>query len=392
MTHAAENYLILSASAGAGHLSAAAAIRDEFARRGIPGVPVLDVLEYAWGPFRLLYRGGYHTVERYAPSLLGCLYDLTDDVRYTGALRRAFQRFSCGRLLREVARRRPKTIIHTHFLSAELIAAELRAGRLDARQITVVTDYEVHRLWAQPSTSAYCVASHAAAEHLAALGAPRESIYLTGIPIRPEFGQPLSRPDARRALERAPDRRIIVLLCGGFPIGYCLRLLGQLEVFQDRADVVVITGRNSAIRLRLTTYARSRPWMHVLGFTERMPDWLRAADVVVSKPGGLTSAESLAAGAPLVLVRPIPGQETRNADVLLEHGAALKVNHPRLLAAAVERALSDADVQQALREGMRRLARPDAAARVVGLALGAGAAGPERSGSPSTHRACHHSA
>jgi processive 1,2-diacylglycerol beta-glucosyltransferase len=377
--------LILTASAGGGHVSAARALADRLgqARPDLP-IELVDVLAWSNPIFRALYAGGYHTLERWAPDALGWIYDAADHVEQPGGWRAAFQRLNCAPLLRDLRRRRPQLIINTHFLPAELIAQERRLGRLDCPQVTVLTDFEVHRLWVQPPTERYFIACGLAHQHLRAAGVSSERISITGIPVRADFRRCTPRADLRRRLAIPPDRPLVLLLCGGLSDRLCSTLLNELMRLPDYVHLVAITGRNRAAFGRLRRQveralpgedaaarspAESSPRVRVLGFAHNIADWMQAADLAVTKPGGLTSAEALATGLPLLLVAPIPGQEARNSDVLLEAGAAVKVNHPRVLAARVRELLGDAARQANMSDAARRIGPADAARRIVDEAL-----------------------
>ena len=365
--------LILTASAGTGHTVAARALEEAF-RRAAPQatVEVHDVLQSANTFFRNLYGGGYLGLVRHWPAAFGLIYDVTDrparNVRRN--LRRWFQTINMGSTMRFIERRRPRLIVNTHFLSAEIVAQMIRAKRLACPQVTVTTDFETHRLWAQDPTRRYYTATDEGREYLRACGAPESDILLSGIPVRAAFAEVVERDDARHRLGLALDAPVVLLLCGGFGVGPIEQLLAALLDMPAAAQLVVIAGRNEALRARLERRAQaSQRSARIVGFTDEMHVWMRAADLVVTKPGGLTVAESLACGVPMVIVNPIPGQESRNSDFLLENRAAIKVNNAQLLGFRVGRLLGDAPRLAAMRCAALKLARPDAATNIVGDAL-----------------------
>lgn len=364
--------MILTASAGAGHTIAARGI--EAALRALaPDEPieVHDVLAHAGRGFRQLYGGGYLALVRHFPVAMGWLYDRMDaPPGPEDRVRRAVQRLFTGRVVRVLVRRRPKLIINTHFLPAEIVAGLRRAGRLDCPQVTVTTDFETHRMWVQPPTERYYTATEQGRVYLATWGVPAERVLVTGIPVRPGFGPPADRSALRRTLGLRADVPVVLLLSSAGGVAPAELLLRELIEMPAEAQVVAIAGHYTKLRDRLARQARDavRP-VTVVGFTERMHEWMQAADVVVTKPGGLTVAEALVCGVPLVIVNPIPGQETRNSDYLLQHGAAVKVNNPRLLGYHVTRLLRRPTRLQALRTATRRIARPDAATRIARDAL-----------------------
>ncbi|MCK4341139.1 MAG: glycosyltransferase [Phycisphaerae bacterium] len=365
--------LILTASAGAGHLTAARALEQAFRKQAPDSeLEVLDVLAISNGMFRQAYAGGYLGLVRYAPAAMGWLYDTMDRPgrRLYNTIRIWIQNFNKLPTTRYVRQRRPRLIVNTHYLPAEIVAQMRNADELDCPQVTITTDYETHRLWAHEPTERYYTATPDGKAYLTTLGVAPERIVVTGLPVRPGFEAELERHEACRRCALDPAKPIVLLLCGGFGVGPTGELLRELSSMPAEAQVVVIAGRNEKLRRRLELQSErtTRP-VRVVGFTEQMHEWMRAADVVVTKPGGLTVAESLACGLPLVIVNPIPGQETRNSDYLLEHGAAIKVNNPRLLGHRVGGLLTDRARLEALRAAARAIARPHAAHDIAADAL-----------------------
>jgi processive 1,2-diacylglycerol beta-glucosyltransferase len=365
--------LILTASAGAGHLIAARALESAFrAARPAASIEVLDVLAISNPAFRRLYGGGYLDLVRYAPAAMGWLYEAMDrpgGKLYDG-LRVWIQNLNRLPTRRCVLQRRPRLIVNTHYLPAEWVAQMRLAGQYECPQVTVTTDYETHRIWVQEPNERYYTATDDGKFYLTTWGVPAERILVTGIPVRPGFNVPLMRTAACERCQLDPARPAVLLLCGGFGVGPTGELLHELASMAGAAQVIVIAGRNEALRQRLERQVRGNgQHVRILGFTDTVHEWMAAADLVVSKPGGLTVAESLARGLPMVIVNPIPGQETRNADYLLEHGAALKVNNTRLLGRRVGELLRDDARLQRLRAAAERIARPNAAQAIVDDAL-----------------------
>lgn len=364
--------LILSVSAGAGHVTAARAV-EEALRAAAPALPieVIDTLDSTNGFFRRLYSQGYLGLINHAPSAMGWLYDAMDrpDGRWRDSFRTRFQNLNAGRFRGMLLARRPRLIINTHFLPAELVAQLRRRGRLDCPQITVTTDFETHRLWAQPPTERYYTATDDGKAYLALWGVSPEAIRVTGIPIRSAFERGGERDEIRTRLGLPLGKPVVLMLSGGFGVGPAEQIFGELLRTPGEPHVAVVTGQNEPLRRQLADTARGRTNVTVHGFTDAMQDWMRAADLAVTKPGGLTVSEALVCGLPLVVVNPIPGQEARNSDYLLEHGAAIKVNSLRLLGHRVGALLADRERLEALRAAALRIARPGAAKAIAADAL-----------------------
>ena len=359
--------LILYASAGAGHLSAANAVAQALqARLPDARIEVHDALERTNVVFRAIYARGYLAIANHAPLAMGVLYDLTDRPEARGhGLREEFQMLNAHPLARWLRRRRPRLIINTHFFPAEIVSALRRRGRLDCPQFVVTTDFDTHRIWRQSPTERFFTATPDGKAYLERCGADPACVRAVGIPVRAVFHDLPAQREARSMLGLPGDRPLVLLLCGGFGVGPIQCLFRELLPLRAAAQIVAITGRNVRLRKQLTRIAASARHAHVIGHTERMSLWMRAADIGVSKPGGLTCAEALVCGLPLVLVHPIPGQEARNRDHLLERGAAIYVKHDRLLAHRVRELLSDDRRREELRANSLKSARPAAADSVA---------------------------
>ena len=362
--------LILSASAGAGHLRAAEALQAA-CRLQHPNVEVrhVDALTLTPKSFRKMYGEGYLEFVRQAPELVGFFYDRTDrPPRHPTARRLAalFQRLNTRPLRHLLQEFQPDVVAHTHFLPAAVVAHEIKRKRFAGPHLVCVTDYEVHRFWICPGIDRYCVAREENRVHLAALGQPADRIRVTGIPIDPVFARAADLPALRRKHGIAGDRPVLLVLGGGFGVGPVESLVETLWRSVDGAQIVVVAGRNEALRDSLVRRAEAAPVpTRVLGFTREMHEWMALASLAVTKPGGLTTSEALALGLPLVITNPIPGQETRNATVLLETGAAISGENPLTLGFRVARLLADRDRLGAMSRAAASLGRPGAATEVV---------------------------
>ena len=376
--------LVLSASVGAGHTRAAQAVEAAL-RQSRPAAHVrhVDVLTLTNAAFRRVYAKSYLDLVNVAPHVLGLMYDLMDRPARRGAhgdrLRLLVERLNVAGFRDLLGAERPDVVVNTHFLPAELIAGLRRRGKTSVRQMTVTTDFDTHRLWVNPPTDAYTTATDEGAAYLHHWGVPAGSTAVTGIPIHPAFSAPIDRAATLAKHGLADDGRPIVLqLAGGFGVGPIGNIYGQVLGLTTPVQVVAVTGRNAAARAELAAVAvPDRHRAVVLGFTDEMHELMAVADLVISKPGGLTTSEALASGAAMVIVNPIPGQEARNSDYLLEQGAAVKANNLPTLAVKLAAVLGDAGRLASLKANAGRLARPraafDVADRAVTLANNASA-------------------
>jgi processive 1,2-diacylglycerol beta-glucosyltransferase len=368
--------LILSASVGSGHNRAAEAIELAM-REQSPDASIerLDVLELAQPLFRRCYSHGYFKLIAKAPHLIGYLYDRLDQPitawqQPFDRARSGLQDFCLRRLIKHLSTDSWDIVICTHFLPAEIIAAMRRAGRLHCPLAIVTTDFDTHRLWHAAPCELFFTATAEGKANLMRFGVRDDQVSVTGIPVHPRFGRRRAKLAARRELGLDSHRPVILQLSGGVGIGPIEQIHQGLLSIQKPLQVVAITGHNQNISRKLE--AIDAPRQHdrrVIGFTDQIDTFMAAADLVVSKPGGLTVSESLCRGLPMVIVDPIPGQETRNSDYLLENGAAVKINGLATISLKVESLLNDSEKLRRMSEAAFSLGRPDAASSVVDQCL-----------------------
>jgi processive 1,2-diacylglycerol beta-glucosyltransferase len=368
--------LVLSASVGAGHLRAAEAVELAL-RQSVPDAVVrnIDVLEMTNTLFRRVYGKFYLDLVNLAPHALGYFYDLMDKPSRSGRnrgdrLRLVLEKLNLKKFTKFLQAEPWDLVINTHFLPAEIIAALRKRRDLSLPQVTVTTDFDTHRLWVNPPCDRYFTATEEGAIYLRHWGVPAEQIFVTGIPIHPVFSEPKDRAACREKHRLAQDRPVILQLSGGFGVGPIEKLFQALLEVQKPIQLVTITGRNEKLKEELSAIKPPpRHKVKVMGFTREIDELMAAADLVVTKPGGLTTSEVLARSAIMVIVNPIPGQESRNSDYLLENGAAIKVNNAATLAYKVDRLLDEPGRLERLRDNVRRIARPRAAFDVVASSL-----------------------
>jgi len=368
--------LLLSASSGAGHVRAAEALHKAFSARGDCLVEHIDAMQYVSKLFQGIYEKAYISMVRNAPSLMGVLYERTDQPWRNPNSRLALDRLNTQPMIRLLKRVQPDLCVATHFLPAEILAWLVAKQKLQAKNAIVVTDYDVHAGWLCRTVSRYYVAIPEAAEYLAGIGVPREIVRVTGIPIDPAFSVPLDRSAARLSLKLDPAAPLLLIATGGYGVGPVEQLVQGLLALQQPWQLVVIAGKSEEVKKRLDEIACSSgvltsgdPRLVPVGFTAQMDQYMAAADLLVGKAGGLTTSEALARHLPMALIEPIPGQEFRNADHLLENGTAIRCNNLAAAAWKIAKLLDDRARTDRMRQAAALMARPNAAADIAEDAL-----------------------
>lgn len=347
--------LLASASAGTGHVRAAEAIGMAL-RAGEPSVHVehVDVLRLAPSWVGAAYRDGFEMLAARAPGVWREIYHLTDGPGVDSARWSALaQKLLFGPFERVVRGGGWDVVICTHFLPAQLMA-----GRAGAPPFAiVVTDFSLHRYWAQPGVGRYHVATEALAAELR--GRIRGArVEVTGIPVRPDLLDVPARAAAAAALGLDRTRPTVVVMGGGLGLG--VKPLAHAAACAD-VQVVALCGRS---RHALDSLA-SAPNVRAVDYVDDVRPYLAAADVLVTKPGGLSTSEALALGLPMILANPIPGHEEANRCYLVDAGAAIAADIAAEVTRATRFLTESPDRLAAMRRACLRLGRADAALAVA---------------------------
>lgn len=362
--------LILSASVGSGHVTAAAAL--EHASRRFAGVEVRneDALGHSSEALRATYAELYSRLVRHMPWVVGWWYDVQDTPFRGDRVRSRLDRINSEPLVRMITGYRPDVVICTHFMPAGIVSDLMSSGVLDTLLGIVTTDYDFQGMWLCRTFHQMFVSLPESRAYLQTLGVPAEYVSVSGIPVSPVFGAPAPEPGLAQRLGLHEDRPLLLVSAGSAGNPLAATIVRQMLLVQHAADVVVVCGRNDELRRTVQQLVEpQRDRFHVLGYTSDMPGLMRLADLFIGKPGGLTSAECMAASLPMVIVDPIPGQEERNADYLLEAGAAIRCRELPILAFRIQSLLDDSERLAEMRRNTARLAHPSAAYDVLDTML-----------------------
>jgi processive 1,2-diacylglycerol beta-glucosyltransferase len=363
--------LVLSASAGAGHLRAAEAIEKAVRLRGLASeVQHQDVLKFTNNVFRHLYSKAYLDLVNRAPELLGWIYDHLDVPGKNEQVRLALDRLNTVPFVKFLNTYQPDVTICTHFLPSEIISWLKWKKQVNILNAVVVTDLDVHAMWLCRQAEHYFVALEETRAHLVALGVPESLVTVSGIPIDPVFSESKDPRAMRLKHGVEADRFTILVSAGGFGVGPVAHIIEALSGLAHHAQAVVVCGRNDDLRARLVRLVRRLPRprgveFKLLGFTTEMDELMSAADLYVGKPGGLTTSEALSKGLPMVVINPIPGQEERNSDHLLEEGVAIRCNNLPVLAYKIGRLIDEPGKLTLMRANALGLAKPQAAFTIL---------------------------
>lgn len=363
--------LILSASVGSGHVKAADALAKAFrADPNVEEVLVDDSLDHTNLLHKQLYSTLYKQLSKQLPKFLGWWYETSDDPWVSDKGRVVLDLTQALPLINLVREFKPDSIICTHFMPAGVLSYLIGQGRLEAELGIAVTDFHFHAYWITRAFHWYFVAQEEDKIHMEGLGLPGDRIHVTGIPLEPEFAQPVDRAAVLKSLDLNPDLPTLLVAGGALGLSPAVAVARRLRQLNRNFQAIIVCGKNEDLRRDIGELLAGREdRFRVLGYTDKMPDLMGAATLLLSKPGGLTTAEALSRGLPMVVLDPIGGQEERNSDVLLEAGAAVKCTEVTVLNHKLERLLDDPARIAAMSENARRLGRPNASADIARIVI-----------------------
>jgi processive 1,2-diacylglycerol beta-glucosyltransferase len=366
-------FLILSCSGGAGHIRAAEALHRTASLTGLNiRTEQYDVLDFTSKLFKRLYSESYLQMVNHTPELWGYLYQQSEKrPNKKMQLVKLFDKLIYKRYLRTICKLNPDAIICTHFLPYISISSELRANGITAPVFAATTDFDVHQLWIDPIIERYFVFHEESAWQLQSKQVPSKKITITGIPVMPEFQSKEKSKIVRSKIGIRMNQFTVLVLSGGFGIGHVKDIVEQtcvtLAAFpRINFNLLVVCGKNDKARTELQ--ARTFPKnidLHIFGFVNNIHQLMDAADVVVTKAGGLTSSEAMAKSLPMLIIDPIPCQESRNADLIVEHGAGWKAINLANLSYKLRRIIETPTMLKKARMIAHHLAKPNAASTIL---------------------------
>ena len=359
--------LIMSASGGTGHTRAGEALTKAFEQHpNVSEVLHNDALRFTSKLLQDLYSNLYPRLIQDAPDFLGWWYKRSDEPWKTDKVRLILDRMNTGPLVKFIRRFDPHITVCTHFMPAGIISHLIAKNLLDAHLSIVVTDLDFHAMWLSRMFHRYFVAIDETKAHLEALGLPKERITVSGIPIDPEFAVPIDRAATRLHYGLHPERTTLLLSAGALGVGPVEFVVERLKNLRVDTQTIVVCGRSAETRERVLKVVGNEPdKFKVIDYTNQMPDLMKISDLFIGKPGGLTTAETLVCSLPMVIVSPIPGQEERNSDHLLEEGVAVKCNEMTTVPYKIDTLLRNPARLEQMRQRAFALGRPNAAKTVV---------------------------
>jgi processive 1,2-diacylglycerol beta-glucosyltransferase len=355
--------LILTLSVGTGHVRAAEVLQRTFHDCIDPvEIRLLDALKVARSWFLTLYVHSYWWLLRYAPGVWRWLFERRQKKLHRATAPNWVFRHGCREVLEQLKAYAPHLVVVNEIGAVEIAALGKREGWFYAPILAVQTDFQTEPPWVQAEVDIYCVGSEEARSQLVSWGTSPNRILVCGIPVDPVFGAPFDKVELRRALGLEGQRRIVLVMGGGMGPAPLDAIVESLESCRFPLQVLVVAGQDRTLRQALE---RLRPKLaldlQVFGWTETVPQLMAVADLLITKPGGLTTAEALSAGLPMIVTHPIPGPEERHVRYLAQQGVAVQARTLDEIPQLVARMLSKPENLAEMRRRQKDMSRPDAA-------------------------------
>jgi processive 1,2-diacylglycerol beta-glucosyltransferase len=367
--------LILHASLGSGHVSAANSIAEALRNLGVDEVRVEDGLDYADSFIRTFLNKGYLKISEQSPYLWRRIYEGTDnpDLEDTlesnvtmGDLQRPFYK-KLEKLINEFE---PDAIISCQQFPLLIVQALKNQGRISQPNYVVITDFMAHSSWLNEGVEAYFVASEFTKEALSIWGIPEDFLHATGIPVKSEISQPKSKDEIRQKLDLPQGTHVVTLFGGGIMPKRVRRIVETMLEYNEPLVFITVAGRNRKMTEVLEDLdSTENVTLRKYQFVDFVDDLVVASDLVVTKSGGLITSEVLARYTPMIVVDPIPGQEEWNADFVAGAGAGIQIRLPEMVPAAILGLLEQPERLAAMRSQAELVGRPQAGMEIAKFIL-----------------------
>lgn len=362
--------LIVSDDPSGGHRAAARAVNEAISQLPDVDSKVVEFHDICARPRRFLREEQFRIRNKTKPLTRWAFHQAMDPSPLLRWFLKSMQRCNHWTMTKAqdiVEKENPDVLLSVHMGTNALSGIWQEHGALRAPAHCVVTDYVAHSVWASDNIARYYVASEDVKKDLMRYGVPAEKIMPTGIPISPKIAAPDPRPqeDVKKALGLDPKRPVILIMGGSKGDQKYIPILRELERIGTTAQVVAVCGRNESARKEVAEFAEGLSFpVHARPFVD-MRDYYHAADVVITKPGGLTTSEVMNKGKALVLVSPYPGMEEAQVGRLTKAGVAKYGDTPENAAAAAVDILSNPQAKASLEAAAKAFVKPDAAMTIA---------------------------
>lgn len=358
------NVLLFSVSIGSGHDLAAQAIEQEIIKRYPDAqTKIVDTFKYINPVLNKVVVGSYMESLKFNPKIWGFLYQQAEEGEKFVDITQLLSNLVSPKLNKLVKNFSPDVIICTHAFPSGILSVLKGREKIQVPLITVLTDYTVHPFWIHKYIDTYVIPADELKYVLLEQGVPEEKIKTFGLPIRSEFTLPVNKQEARKELGLV-DKITVLVMGGGLGLGAIKQIIYNLGYADLDIQIIVVAGKNNKLRTQLDLMKLKNP-IKVLGFVTEVHKLMAASDLIITKPGGLTTAEVLSKALPMIITSPLPGQEDRNTEFLLNNGLAKIVRKEDQLVLSIKQLINNPLRMKQMREMATSLAKPQAAKDLV---------------------------
>ncbi len=352
--------LFLSVKAGYGHHSTAQAMIKYFSKNGWE-CEMIDVFEEINPNLSDLVNDGYEAATKYLKSIYGKVYvslSKKDEPSPPLSPLQITSKLISLKMERYISGYKPDVIIGTHSFAAMVMSVFKSKGLISCPCIGIVTDFMIHPLWENTSIDYYVLPAEQLTHQLMKKGISRDKIISTGIPVKEQFSRVIPKDEARAALG-IDDKRTVMVMMGSMGFGGMTKLIRELDSCGEDFQVLCVCGRNEKAKKEIDSVTWKKT-VKTYGFVDNVDVIMDASDLLVTKPGGLTASEALAKGMPCIVANPIPGQEERNLEFLVNNGCAVMLTDEYRADEALYQLLAFPWRMAMLREGAANIGKPHA--------------------------------
>lgn len=358
--------LIFYASYGGGHLSAAKSIQKYLEEHYSAEVKseIIDCMKYINTTLDVVTTGAYREMAKKAPNLWGKVYSNSQS-GVLGHVSSRANKIMAIKLKKLICEKSPDLIISTHPFSSQMVSYLKKKGKVNCKLATILTDFASHEQWlvGHEYTNFFFVSNDNMEKELCDYGVAKDKIHVTGIPMSDRFFEKFDRTSILKMFNLVPDKNVILFFGGGeFGLGKerTVQILRSLILNAHDYQIVAISGKNEKMKEAFESLVKElnvSSKVKILGFTDKVPELMSISDLVVTKPGGLTTTESLASHLPIIIINPIPGQEEENADFLEKHNVGIWIKKDDDPDAILLNLFDNKDKIENMRENTKSLAK-----------------------------------
>ena len=354
--------LFLSVPTWQGHHQTCKALEEYYAGREGIECQTLDVVDNVSPLLADSLSNAYLISTIATPKVYGTFYGLAEkrDVSKNSGVGKLVKSILNKKLMKFLKEYNPDVIVATHIFSAIAISYLKRKYPFRAKTVAVITDFTVHPFWEDVDIDYYITATELLDYQTMHKGYPPEKVKPFGIPISPKFAVSRPKEEARRELGLA-DKFTVLLMMGSMGYGNdTMDNIRRLDALDADLQLITVCGNNKKLKMRIDKMAKQKRFINY-GFTHNVDVLMDAADCIITKPGGLSTSEALAKNLPIIMLDPIPGQEDRNEEFMLNNGLAMSISATFTVDEAIYQLIHHPYRIKQLKENMKFIAKPNSA-------------------------------